>query len=216
MRRFPSGSYPNKGISEARTLHTRVKQHGADPVAERRRERAMAAAAKQGVGTLGALLDLYGEKRGSSQRAWADSRKRIDLVFRSLLAKPVASLEASDFQILVDAYPSESTGGFVVRSVRPALKWAAQRGYAADGLAKIHPPAPVKRRKHILSCDELTRVLPALRASRRSYGAALLFMLLTLSRRQETALARCQSGGGGPGRSARPRMASRMLCRCPG
>jgi len=72
MRRFPSGSYPDKGISEARsearTLHTRVKQHGADPVAERRRERAMAAAAKQGVGTLGALLDLYGEKRGSSQR----------------------------------------------------------------------------------------------------------------------------------------------------
>src|SRR5690348_1219320 len=59
MRRFPSGSHPNKGISEARsearTLHTRVKQHGADPVAERRRERAMAAAAKQGVGTLGAL-----------------------------------------------------------------------------------------------------------------------------------------------------------------
>jgi hypothetical protein len=44
MRRFPLGSYPDKGVSEARsearTLHTRVKQDGADPVADRRRERA--------------------------------------------------------------------------------------------------------------------------------------------------------------------------------
>jgi integrase len=194
MRRFPLGSYPDKGVSEARsearTLHTRVKQDGADPVADRRRERAMGAAAKEGVGTLGALLDLYGEKRGNAQRAWADSRKRIDLVFKPLLAKPVASLAASDFQMLVDAYPSESTGGFVVRSVRPALKWSAQRGYVADGLANIHPPAAVKRRKRILTRDELATVLPALRASSRPYAAALLFMLLTLTRRQETALAR--------------------------
>lgn len=194
MRRFPLGSYPAKGISdarsEARALHTRVKQDGADPVAERRRERAMGAATKEGVGTLGALLDLYGEKRGSSQRAWAESRKRIDLVFKPLLAKPVAALAASDFQMLVDAYPSESTGGFVVRSVRPALKWSAQRGYVADGLANIYPPAAVKRRKRILTRDELATVLPVLRASTRPYGAALLFMLLTLTRRQETALAR--------------------------
>src|SRR5438874_1962221 len=45
MRRFFIGAYPAKGISEARSearaLHAQVKQHGADPVAERRRERAM-------------------------------------------------------------------------------------------------------------------------------------------------------------------------------
>ncbi len=194
MRRFPIGSYPSKGISEARsearTLHTRVKQDGADPVADRRRERAMGAAAREGVGTLAALLDLYGEKRASTQRAWAESRKRIDLVFKPLLAKPVASLTASDFQMVVDTYPSESTGSFVVRSIRPALKWSAQRGYVADGLANVHPPAPVKRRKRIVTRDELSTVLPALQASSRPYAVALLFMLLTLTRRQETALAR--------------------------
>jgi integrase len=194
MRRFPLGSYPSKGISEARgearALHTRVKQDGADPVAERRRERAMGAAAKEGAGTLAALLDLYGAKRGNAQKAWAESRKRIDLVCKPLLAKPVAALSASDFQMVVDAYPSEATGSFVVRSIRPALKWAAQRGYVPEGVANIHPPAPVKRRKRILTSNELTTVLPALRASSRPYAAALRFMLLTLTRRQETALAR--------------------------
>jgi integrase len=194
MRRFPIGSYPDKGISEARgearALHTRVKQDGADPVAERRRERAMGAAAREGVGTLKALLDLYGEKRGNAQKAWPESRKRIDLVCKPLLTKAVASLAASDFQMVVDAYPSESTGSFVVRSIRPALKWSAQRGYVGEALANIHPPAPVKRRKRILARDELAAVLPALRASRGPYAAALLFMLLTLSRRQEAALTR--------------------------
>jgi integrase len=194
MRRFPLGSYPGKGISdarsEARALHTRVKQDGADPVAERRRERTMGTAAREGVGTLAALLDIYGEKRGNAQKAWAETRKRIDLVCKPLLAKPVAALAASDFQMVVDAYPSEATGSFVVRSIRPALKWAAQRGYVAEGLANIHPPAPAKRRKRVLARDELTTVLPALRASSRPYAAALRFMLLTLTRRQETALAR--------------------------
>ena len=196
MRRFPLGSYPSKGISdarsEARALHTRVKQDGADPVAERRRERAMGAAAREGVGTLTALLDLYGEKRGNAQKAWAESRKRINLVCKLLLAKPVAVLSASDFQMVVDAYLSEATASFVVRSIRPALKWAAQRGYVAEGVANIHPPAAVKRRKRILTRDELRTVLPALRASNRPYAAALRFMLLTLTRRQETALARWQ------------------------
>jgi integrase len=144
----------------------------------------------QWVLALAALLDIYGEKRGNAQKAWADTRKRIDLVCKPLLAKPVAALAASDFQMVVDAYPSEATGSFVVRSIRPALKWAAQRGYVAEGLATIHPPAPVQRRKRILTRDELTTVLPALRASSRPYAAALRFMLLTLTRRQETALAR--------------------------
>ena len=48
----------------------------------------------------------------------------------------------------------------------------------------------MQRRKRILTRDELTTVLPALRASSRPYAAALRFMLLTLTRRQETALAR--------------------------
>ena len=95
MRRFPLGSYPTMGVSEARTqgraLHARVKHEGADPVAERKRERA-AAAAREGVGTLAAIPNLYGEKRGNTQKAWAEARKRIDLIFAPLLTRPAETL----------------------------------------------------------------------------------------------------------------------------
>src|SRR6516225_5063627 len=50
MRRFPLGRYPSIGISDARSkareLHTRVRQEGADPIADRRRDRAIGTAAK--------------------------------------------------------------------------------------------------------------------------------------------------------------------------
>jgi hypothetical protein len=55
--------------SEARTLHARVKHDGADPIADRRHDRSMGADAKAGIGTLAAVQDLYGEKRGNSQKA---------------------------------------------------------------------------------------------------------------------------------------------------
>ncbi len=150
----------------------------------------MGAAARAGIGTLGSVLDIYGEKRGNAQKSWGEARKRIDLAFKALLGKPVASLSVTDFQMIVDAHPSEASAGFVVRSIRPALKWGAQRGYLSEDAARIHPPAPVKHRKRILTRDELANLLPVLRASRRPYAPALLFMLLTLTRPQETALAR--------------------------
>src|SRR5208283_2461794 len=85
MRRFTLGGYPAKEISmardEARALRVKVKQEGADPTVERRKERAMGADAREGIGTLAAILDLYGEKRGNAQKAWSEARKRIDLIF---------------------------------------------------------------------------------------------------------------------------------------
>jgi integrase len=196
MRRFPIGSYPAKGISEARSdaraLHTRVKHEGADPVAERRRERAISEAAKAGIGTLTAVLDTYGEKRGNQQRAWPESRKRINLVFRGLMGRPVTTLTLADLQMAADNYAFPKSAAFAVRTIRPALKWAAQPGrqYVPTELANLSTSETVERRKRVLTRDELTRLLPVLRASCRPYAAALWFMLLTLTRRQETALAR--------------------------
>jgi integrase len=194
MRRFPLGSYPAVGISEARDeargLHTRVKREGADPIAERRRDRAVGAAARAGEGTLAALLDLYAEKRGADLKRWGEAKRCVEVVFRSLLRRPLESLVARDFQMLADGYKAQHSAGAAVRYVRPILKWGASRGYLAPGAATIHLPAPVRRRKRVLTRDELAALLPVLRASSRPYGAALRFMLLTLTRRQETALAR--------------------------
>jgi integrase len=196
MRRFPLGRYPALGLSEARSaarlLHTRVKHYGEDPVAERRRERALGEAAKAGVGTLASILDLYGEKVGNQQRAWPASRKRIDFIFRELLSMPVGKLSLADFQITADNHPFPKSAAFAVRAIRPALKWAAQPGrkYIPSELTNLSTSVTVERRRRVLTPDELAQILPALRASDRPYAAALRFMLLTLARRQEAAHAR--------------------------
>lgn len=167
-RRFPLGSFPAVGISAARDgareLRTKVMA-GADPIADRRRERAQAEAAKNGDGTLRALLDLYGHKRGTGLRSWEHSRKRVDRVFASLLTRPVATLTASDLQMKADDYAAGPSASFAVRTVRPVLKWAAQRGIADPKLADIRAPEPVKRRKRVLSESELAALLPVLRAA---------------------------------------------------
>ncbi len=196
MRRFPFGTYPAKGISEARSdaraLHTRVKHESADPVAERRHQRAIAEAAKAGVGTLAAVLDTYGEKRGNKQRAWPESRKRINLVFKALMARPVGTLTLADLQLTADKYAFPKSASFAVRTIRPALKWAAQPGRSClpAELANLSTPATVERRQRVLAADELRALLPVLRLSGRPYAAALRFMMLTLTRRHETVQAR--------------------------
>ena len=96
MRRFPLGAYPDMGISEARgevrALHTRVKSEGADPVADRRRNLAIGAAAKAGIGTLAAVLDICGARQGKNLKSWPHSRKRVEVVFK--LPKAVADCRA--------------------------------------------------------------------------------------------------------------------------
>ena len=193
MRRFPLGNYPGMGIADAReaarAMRAEVKK-GADPVAERRRQRAIGADAREGQGTLTAVLDLYARHKGEQLKSWPECRRRIDSVFAAHLTKPVAVLKASDLQITADDHPSQQSAAAAVRYLRPVLKWAAQRNYLAAEVAVIHPPATVKRRQRVLSHAELAAILPVLTASPRPYAAGLRFMLLTLARREEAGQAR--------------------------
>ncbi len=183
MRRFPLGAYPNMGISEARgearALHARVKKEGADPVADRRRDLAIGAAAKAGLGTLAAVLDIYSARQGKTLKSWPHSRKRVELVFKPLLPRAVADLTAADLQMAADAYPAAQSAAFAVRTIRPALKWAAQRGHLSPMLANLHSPAPVRRRHRVLGRDELATLLPILRAGTDTHAAARRFTALT-------------------------------------
>jgi integrase len=193
MRRFTLGEYPTMGIADAREAAREMRaevRKGADPVAERKRQRAIGKQARDGVGTFTALLDLYARQKGQGQKSWAECRRRIGSVFASFLNQPMTTLKKSDLQMQADGWGAPQSAAAAVRYLRPVLKWAAQRGYAPNELTQIVPPATVKRRKRILSRDELAAVLPVLRTSSRPYAAALRFMLLTLTRRQETALAR--------------------------
>lgn len=196
MRRFPLGAYPAMGVSEARTaartLHGQVKHEGADPVAERRKERAAGQAARDGIGTLAALLDLYGAKVGAAQRAWAPSRKRIESVFAEHLDRPLTTLRLGTLQMAADGWRSPASAAAAVRFLRPVLKWAAARKYAGADLAGIVPPARVKQRQRVLTREELAALLPVLAQSSRPYSAAMRFLLLTLARREEAGEARWQ------------------------
>jgi integrase len=191
MRRFPLGSYPDMGIAvardAARTLRVKVRDEGADPVAARRRDRAMGAAARSGVGTLKAILDAYGGPGGGAPASWALGKSRVELVLKSLLGTPAAAIVAADIQAEADRYPLPKTASFVVRTVRPGLKWAAERGMCSEALATLKQRTAPTRRQRVLSRAELAALLPVLRAAKRPYAAALRFMLLTLARREEVA-----------------------------
>ena len=192
MRRFPLGEHPDMGIADARDaargMRVRVRD-GADPVAERRRQRAIGRDARDGIGTLTAVLDLYAKQRGEALRSWPESRRRIESVFSAYLSHPLATMRAGDLQMTVDAHKAKQSAAAAVRYLRPVLKWAAQRGYVAAEVAVLHQPATVQRRDRVLSLDELRAVLPAMDVSTRPYAAALRFMLLTLARREEVATA---------------------------
>jgi integrase len=193
MRRFPVGNYPDMGLSEARdearAMHAKVKG-GADPVADRRRDRAIGRDAKVGIGTLAAVLDIYEAHKGKTLKSWPHSRKRVDLVFKPLMSRPVAALTAADLQMTADAYPAVQSAAFAVRTIRPALKWAVQRRHVPASLAELEVPATVNKRTRVLSRDELAALLPALRACAKPHAALIRLLLLTLTRLNEAAGAR--------------------------
>jgi integrase len=189
------GSWPEQGLAQAREAARELRpqvRKGANPIAERRRKRAITRNAAAGVGTLTALLDLYEKQHGRTLRSWPECRKRINSVFAKHLSRPMEGMKRADLQITADSWPSAQSAAAAVRYIRPVLKWAAQRQYAAEDLARIIPPAKVGRRQRILSRDELAAILPVLRASDRPYAAALRFLLLTLARREEAGGARWQ------------------------
>jgi integrase len=193
-RRFVLGHHPAMGISEAReaagTMRGKVQREGADPVAETRRKRAEASDAAAGIGTLAALLDLYGAKVGAKLKSWPDCRRRIGHVFAAFLTKPLATLKAEELQLAADAHPSPQSAAAAVRYIRPMLKWSAQRRYVTADVAVLHPPATVSRRDRVLSREELATLLPVLAQSVSPYARAIRFMLWTLARREEVGRAR--------------------------
>lgn len=192
-RRFALGHFPTLSISDAREAARAERQKvkaGADPIAERRRDRKTLTDAKAGKGTLTAVLDAYGADAGAALRSWPHSRKRVERVFARYLEKPAKTLLLADLLIEADQYSAKASAAFAVRTLRPVLKWAAPRGLVPADLALIQRKDPLRRRERHLSRDELAALLPVLKASKRPHAAALRFMLLTLARREEVCTAR--------------------------
>jgi integrase len=195
MRRFTLGKFPAMGVSAARDAARAMRQkvkNGADPIAEAKRKRVLAKQARDGIGTLTALLDLYAKKKGVMLKTWGACRAMIDHVFQAHLGMPLENLRLGDLQMTADSHTSKQSAAAAVRYLRPVLKWAAHpgRNYVSTDLYTITPPATVARRDRVLSRDELSRLLPTLKASTRPYAGAMRLMLWTLARREEVAAMR--------------------------
>ncbi len=189
-RRFPLGNWPAVGLREARVaaqaLRQKVLIDGADPVVERRQERATAKDAAAGIGTLSALLDHYGAVRGKQLRSWPDCQRQIRNVFKSHLERPVSALAAPDLQATADMHGSQQAAAAAVRYVRPVLGWAAKRGMVAAGVADLEPPTKVVQRERVLTDAELLAIWRATDA-KGTFGRLIRLLILTGQRREEVA-----------------------------
>jgi integrase len=195
---FNLGHHPTMGLADARRAANETLvavRNGANPIAERRAQRAASAKPRESLpptDTLSAVLAIYEAQRGCDLRSWAHSRKRVDRVFSGLMFRSVQSLTAADFQIAADQFPARQSASFAVRTIRPVLRWATKRGYCAGALVAFDQPAAVRRRSRVLDRGELAALLPVLGDGPTTHGACLRFILLTCCRLSEATGARWQ------------------------
>jgi integrase len=191
-RRFTLGQYPAVGLSDARELARTRRQEvkaGADPVAEAKAKRRQASDAKDGIGTLSAVLNAYARLEGHRRRSWTEMRRRIESVFSALLDQPAAELSGPMIQTIADAHPSRSSASAAVRYIRPILTWAEKRGFVARGIAReLDSGASSGKRTRVLDDGELSRVVCELDAwPDDPHSRCLRFILWTAARLTEAA-----------------------------
>jgi integrase len=190
-RRFEVGT--NLGLAEARRKAESLRQavrEGYDPTAARRTARQRGKAAKEGIGTLQALLETYFTTGPGGQRKRAAGNKRLLLtVFQKALVRPTLDLDGAELQLIADTWQSAATASLAVRLLRPCLKWAERRKLARSGISALEQPAKVRTRDRVLSRVELKAIWPHLTGP---HGEVLKWLLWTGCRLNEAAGMRWQ------------------------
>lgn len=195
-RSFPVEHDPAdvEGVREAARTIRKAVLAKADPLEERRQRRQSGPLAKQGTGSLKAVLDTYAETVGRTKRSWTLLDKSIRRVFKRHLDQPVGALTVKALQATIDQHPGTQSAAHAVRAFRPVLRWAEK--HASDfpaGLWAVEPPPSNPARARVLSAAEVAALVPVLRKS--VHGRAMLFMLLTLGRNTEVCEARWRDIG---------------------
>jgi integrase len=158
---------------------------GANPTAERRAMRQRARAAREGVGTLGALVENYFTTGpGSTLRRARKTKQLIKTVFGKVLTVPLLDVKRPILQLIVDEWPSRHSAALAVRSIRPSLKWAEKREMVQVGISDLEPPAAPRKRERVLTEGEIKAVWPHLQGS---HGEVMKWLLWTGCRLNEAA-----------------------------
>jgi integrase len=185
-RRFDLGA--GLGLAEARRKAERVRRtvrDGADPTTERRAARQRAQAAREGQGTIGALLDTFFiTGPGAQLRQATKSQRLVKTVFAKALGRPMLDVHGPELQLIADGWRSAATASLAVRLFRPCLKWAEKRGLVRAGVPSLEQPATVGKRERVLTNEELRAIWPHLRGAR---GDVIRWLLWTGCRLNEAA-----------------------------
>jgi integrase len=185
-RRFVVGS--NLKLAEARRKASGLREAvraGADPTATRRGTRRRAEAARDGNGTLGALIEAYFTTGpGATQRRPSRNKQLLLTVFEDLASRAALDIERADLQLAADGWDSTSTASLAVRLIRPILKWATKRGFVKAGVADIDQPGKIGKRERVLTTDELIRIWQNLNGP---HGDVMRWLLWTGCRLSEAA-----------------------------
>jgi integrase len=194
-RRFDVGTA--LGLADARRRAEELRRairEGADPTAERRTERQRAQAAREGVGTLGALIETYFVNGpGARQRRAEHSKQQLEAVFSKVLHKPVLDVGRAELQLTADAWRSTATASLAIRVLRPCLKWGEKRGLVREGVANLEQPGKVQKRERVVTPDELKAVWPHLQGA---HGHVIKWLLWTGCRLNEAAGMTCSEING--------------------
>jgi integrase len=183
-RRFDVGS--KLGLADARRKAEELRRsirEGADPTSERRAARQRAQAAREGVGTLGALMATYfSTGPGGQQRRASRNKRQLETVFVQMLDKPLLDIQRAELQLAADGWQSAATASLAIRVLRPCLKWAEKRGLVREGVASLEQPGRSGKRERVVTTEELRGIWPHLQAA---HGNVIKWLLFTGCRLNE-------------------------------
>jgi integrase len=196
-RKHTLGSYPSIGLAAARDL-ARASigsiAKGADPSAEKRKQRE---AAKEAAATVDDLVEnvvedfirLYAEKK---TRDWRETAR----ILRKDVAAPwrgrrLPEIEKKHVVKLLDAVVERGApvgANRVFAQLRKMCAWAVSRGILTVSPCEgVEAPSPEVERDRVLSPEELSLLWRAAEQLPKPYGATMRTLMLTGARRDEVA-----------------------------
>ena len=194
VKKATLGGYPALPLAEARRrargIATSVA-NGADPAADKRAEKAIAAAPP--ARTVKPMADEFLRRHTDEKNRarWAAETKRI--LDRNILPaigdKAVASVGKAEIHEMLDAIMLRGTPIAANRTlavVKKLFRWSLGRGYVdRDPCAGIAKPGHEPTRDRVLSDDELACVWRGAEGMAYPFGPAVRLLILTAARRDE-------------------------------
>ena len=180
------------GLAEARRRALGLRQaiaDGKDPAAERKAVLDRQKSAREGVGTLEAVLRLYFDQR-PELRSGATQHEALRAVFRDGLESPALELTPALAQLAIDKWARTRSPTLASRAVsylKPMARWAARRDLMQRGFAEVERPAQAQRKQPTLSNADLSTLLRSLSDTPRDN--AVRTMLMTGARSSEVCFA---------------------------